>query len=104
MTVATLNKKGHLTIPRKIIEQLGLQPGDRVEFLVGTDGRVTLWPVTTDVRILKGLIPKPKQPISLDTMRTTIKKETTQAQSEIPILTSPLICHSEPEAKNLAKP
>ena len=79
MTVATLTSKGQITIPKEIREQLQVQTGDRIEFLVGTDGRVTLWPVTTDVRILKGLIPTPKHPIFLDTMRTTIKKETAPA-------------------------
>ncbi|MCA9457205.1 MAG: AbrB/MazE/SpoVT family DNA-binding domain-containing protein, partial [Nitrospira sp.] len=45
MPVATLTSKGQITLPKKIREQLKLQPGDRVEFLVGTDGRITVWPV-----------------------------------------------------------
>jgi len=74
MSVATLTSKGQITLPKVIREQLQLQPGDRVEFLVGPDGQITVWPVTSNVTILKGLIPKPKQPVSLEAMRTTIKQ------------------------------
>ena len=69
-----LTSKGHITLPKKILEQLKLQPGDRVEFLVGTDGRVTMWPVTLDVRNLKGLIPKSNQTIPIKTMGAVIKR------------------------------
>ena len=74
MSVATLTSKGQITLPKAIREQLQLQPGDRVEFLVGPDGQITVWPVTSNVTILKGLIPKPKQPVSLEAMRTAIKQ------------------------------
>jgi len=74
MPVATLTSKGQITFPKEIREQLKLQPGDRGEFLVGTDGRITVWPVTSDVTILKRLIPKPKQPVTLEAMRAAIKQ------------------------------
>ena len=74
MAVATLTSKGQITLPKEIREQLKLQPGDRVEFLVGPDGRITVWPVTSDVTILKGLIPKPKQPVTREAMRAAIKQ------------------------------
>jgi AbrB family looped-hinge helix DNA binding protein len=74
MPVATLSSKGQITLPKKIREQLKLQPGERMEFLVEPDGRVTVWPVTSDVTILKGLIPIPKQPVTLEAMRTAIKQ------------------------------
>ncbi len=74
MAVATLTSKGQITLPKVIRDKLKLQPGDRVEFLVGPDGRITVWPVTSDITILKGLIPKPKQPVTLDAMRAAIKQ------------------------------
>ncbi len=74
MPVATLTSKGQITLPKPIREHLQLEPGDRVEFLVGSDGQITVWPVTSDVRILKGLIPKPKRPVSLEVMKTVIKQ------------------------------
>ncbi len=74
MPVATLTSKGQITLPKAIREQLQLQPGDRVEFLVGPDGQITVWPVTSDVTVLKGFIPKPKRPVSLEAMHTAIKQ------------------------------
>ena len=57
MSIATLTSKGQITLPKEIREQLQLQPGDRVEYLVGPNGGITIFPVTSDVTILKGLIP-----------------------------------------------
>ncbi len=74
MPIATLTSKGQITLPKAIREQFQLQPGDRVEFLVGPDGQITVWPVTSHVTTLKGLIPKPKQSVSLEAMRTAIKQ------------------------------
>lgn len=74
MAVATLTSKGQITIPKEIREQLQVQTGDRIEFLVGTNGQITICPATSDVTILKGLIPKPQRPVSLDAMKATIRQ------------------------------
>jgi len=73
MPVATLTSKGQITMPKAIREQLKLKPGDRVDFLVGDDGKVTVWPVTADVTTLKGLVPRPKRVVSLKDMREAIR-------------------------------
>jgi antitoxin PrlF len=39
---ATMTSKGQLTVPKCIRDQLGLAPGDKVEFVPGEDGQVTL--------------------------------------------------------------
>lgn len=46
--------------------------GDRVEFLVDTNGVVTLWPVTADVSQLKGMISRPKVPVTAEEMNQAI--------------------------------
>ncbi|WP_447971163.1 AbrB/MazE/SpoVT family DNA-binding domain-containing protein [Nitrospira sp. M1] len=74
MAIATLTSKGQITLPKEIRQQLKLDPGDRVEFLVGSDGRITVWPVTSDVKTLKGMIPKPKKPVTLEAMRAAIRR------------------------------
>lgn len=74
MAVATLTSKGQITIPKEIREQLQVQTGDRIEFLVGTNGQITICPATSDVTILKGLIPKPRHAVSLDAMKATIRQ------------------------------
>jgi antitoxin PrlF len=43
MATATMTSKGQLTVPKELRDLMGLQPGDKVEFLVdGEDGRVLM--------------------------------------------------------------
>lgn len=42
MAVATMTSKGQLTIPKELRDLLGLKAGDRVEFVPGDDGAVTM--------------------------------------------------------------
>lgn len=74
MLFPRMTSKRQITLPKEIREQLKLKPGDQMEFLVEPNGGITVLPVTSDVTILKGLIPQPKQPVTLEAMRTAIKK------------------------------
>lgn len=74
MSVATMTSKGQITMPKAVREQFKLQPGDRVEFMVGEDGTVTVWPVTAHVATLKGMVPKPKRAVTLKEMQGAIQK------------------------------
>ncbi|MGH8729939.1 MAG: AbrB/MazE/SpoVT family DNA-binding domain-containing protein [Burkholderiales bacterium] len=56
MSESTLTSKGQTKIPKKIREHLRLKAGDRLDFVIESDGRVTLRPVTIDVTQLKGLL------------------------------------------------
>ncbi len=67
--------KGQITVPKPIREHLNLAKGDRIEFLIGPNGKVTLMPATADVRKLKGLVPKPKKPVSVADMKRSIEAE-----------------------------
>jgi antitoxin PrlF len=44
---STISSKGQVTVPQEIRKRLGLQTGDRVEFLV-EEGRTVLRPVRTE--------------------------------------------------------
>ena len=79
MAVATLTSKGQITIPKEIREQLQVQTGDRIEFLIGTDGQITICPATSDVTTLKGLIPKPRRPVTLAAMKVAIRQRGARA-------------------------
>jgi antitoxin PrlF len=75
MPVATLTSKGQLVIPKEIRDYLHLQPGDRLDFLIGDDGDVIIRPVVTDVRDLKGLLHKPgRTPVSVGAMHDVIRQ------------------------------
>ncbi len=42
MVTATMTSKGQLTVPKEIRDRLGLEPGDKVEFVRGDDSAVVL--------------------------------------------------------------
>lgn len=73
MSVSTVTSKGQITIPKPIREQLKIQAGDKIHFFIDDSGRVTFLPVKTDVRALKGIVPRPKKPVSVRDMNEAIK-------------------------------
>jgi AbrB family looped-hinge helix DNA binding protein len=72
MTAATVTSKGQLTIPKDVREALGVGPGDRVEFVQMADGNFAVMPATKSIKRLKGIITKPKTPVSLEDMDDAI--------------------------------
>jgi len=73
MAVATLTSKGQTTIPKEIRDLLGLEPGDKLDFVIEADGRVILRPATRDVRELRGLLRrKGEKPVTLEQMDQAI--------------------------------
>jgi AbrB family looped-hinge helix DNA binding protein len=42
MPIATLTSKGQITIPLEVRKKLRLEPGDRIDFIVGERGEVRL--------------------------------------------------------------
>lgn len=70
--LATLTSKGQVTIPKQARDTLKLDTGDRVEFIIDDDGRLFILPVTRSVKTLKGMLPKPASPVSLEEMDTAI--------------------------------
>ncbi|MFU8839076.1 MAG: AbrB/MazE/SpoVT family DNA-binding domain-containing protein [Thiohalomonadaceae bacterium] len=69
---ATITSKGQLTLPKVLRDQLHLQAGDRVEFILGEDNVVTMLPRHATIGLLKGMLPKPEQPVSLADMDRAI--------------------------------
>jgi antitoxin PrlF len=72
MSVATLTSKGQTTIPKDVRERLGLKPGDRIRFMVNPDGSVALVPVTLSVKQLRGMLPRPERPATIEEMNEAI--------------------------------
>lgn len=73
MATATMTSKGQITLPKAIRTRLGLEAGTRVEF-VETDSGFLVKPATRDIRSLKGILPKPKKPVSVEEMNESISK------------------------------
>lgn len=74
MAAATLTSKGQITLPKSVRERLGLEAGDRIEFIEFDKG-FFLAPATRDIRSLKGLVPKPKKPVSIEDMNRSIARQ-----------------------------
>jgi antitoxin PrlF len=74
MPTAVLTSKGQITIPKPVREGLGVETGDRVEFVELQKGVYTVVAATRDVRELKGMIPKPARPVSVEEMNRAIRR------------------------------
>jgi AbrB family looped-hinge helix DNA binding protein len=79
MTTATLTSKGQITIPASVRMALGVEAGDRVEFVEVETGRFELVAATQSVTALKGMVRKPKAPVSIEAMNAAIAAQGAKA-------------------------
>ena len=73
MATSTLTTKGQVTIPLDVRQRLGLDAGDRIEFVEIEKGLFAIKPVIDDVRSLKGLLRRPARPVSVEDMNAVIR-------------------------------
>jgi antitoxin PrlF len=73
MPTATVTSKGQITIPQRIRERLGLEAGDRLEFVVQADDSVLMVPATTRLADLEGILPPPGRPIPPENMEQAMR-------------------------------
>ena len=74
MATATMTSKGQVTIPAEVRKRMGLDTGDRIEFVELEAGGFAIKPAIDDVRSLKGALRKPLEPVSVDDMNAAIRK------------------------------
>lgn len=75
MPTSRLSSKGQTVIPQSVREDLGLHPGDQVDFVRQESGEYVLRPVRADLRSLRGLLHDPKRrPESLEDMDRAIRQ------------------------------
>ncbi len=72
MPTATITSKGQITIPAIVRNTLGVEAGDRVEFVQVGHGRFELVAATLSVTALKGLVRKPASPVTIAAMNEAI--------------------------------
>lgn len=73
MATATMTTKGQVTIPLDVRQRLGLDAGDRIEFVELESGGYAIKPAIKDIRSLKGLLRKPAKPVSVEDMNTAVR-------------------------------
>lgn len=74
MATATLTSKGRITLPKAVRERLGVDAGDKIEFVEIEPGVFKIIAATRDVRDLKGSIPRPAKPVSVEDMSRAISQ------------------------------
>jgi antitoxin PrlF len=74
MPTATVTTKGQITIPKEVRDAMGIEAGDRVEFVAEEKGVYKVVAATKDVRHLKGLVPKPAKPVSVEEMNRAVAR------------------------------
>jgi AbrB family looped-hinge helix DNA binding protein len=73
MAEARMTSKGQITVPKEVRLQLRLKPGDRVRFVIESDGRVRMWPAKREISSLRGVLPKPSRVVTLEEIDDTIR-------------------------------
>ncbi|WP_309606147.1 AbrB/MazE/SpoVT family DNA-binding domain-containing protein [Phenylobacterium sp.] len=74
MTTATLTSKGQITVPAAVRAAMGVDTGDRVEFIEIAPGRYEFIAATLPVTALKGMFEKPARPVSIEAMNDAIAR------------------------------
>lgn len=73
MTAAIVSTKGQVVIPARIRSELGVEAGSRIEFVKTPEGWL-IKPAVLPATALKGLLRKPKEPVSVEDMNRTIRR------------------------------
>jgi len=77
VALATITKKGQLTVPKPIRDSLGLHTGDKVEFSINRKGEAIFRPVTKKVDDVFGrLYRSERKPLSVEQMDAVIRQRT----------------------------
>ena len=74
MPTAVVTSKGQITIPKAVREALGVETGDRVEFVETAKGVFEVVAASKDVRELKGMIPRAAKPVTVEDMRRAVAR------------------------------
>jgi AbrB family looped-hinge helix DNA binding protein len=74
MPTAVVTSNGRITIPKAIRDGLGVETGDRVEFVEIEKGVYTLVAATRDIRDLKGVIPMPAKSVRVNDMNDAVRR------------------------------
>ena len=76
MPSATVTSKGQITIPAEVRKALGLRAGSEVLFFEAEPGVWRFRPRTGSIWDLKGCVPRPEHPVSIEEMNRGIAAAT----------------------------
>jgi AbrB family looped-hinge helix DNA binding protein len=82
MPAAKVTSKGQVTIPKEVRQALGVEPGDRVSFVLRSDGVVELVARTGSLLDLAGVLGERRLGVTVDDMDAAISAEADRRFSE----------------------
>ncbi|KKQ66815.1 MAG: Looped-hinge helix DNA binding domain, AbrB family [Candidatus Daviesbacteria bacterium GW2011_GWA2_38_24] len=75
-TVSTISSKGQVTLPVEVRKHLGVEPNDKVAFIIEPTGNVKVTHVKyPDIQSLRGVAGTLKQPLSLQEIREIARED-----------------------------
>jgi len=81
MAAATLTSKGQITIPARVRDALGLETGDRIEFVQQGKGQFAIVAATRSIQELKGMFQgKRNKPVSVEEMNAAIARRASRSR------------------------
>lgn len=81
MATATLTSKGQITVPKSVRSALGLDSGDRVEFVETEKGQFAIIAATRSIQELNGKYRgRRSKPVSIEEMNAAIAKRATRSR------------------------
>ena len=76
MPVATLTSKGQITVPQAVRMSLGLESGDKVDFVADATGGYSVVALRKDVSVLRGRFAgRARVAVSVDDMNSAVSDE-----------------------------
>lgn len=82
METATLTSKSQITVPKAVREALGLEPGDRVQFVPSWHG-YRLVVIKGDITTMRGVLAgRRKKPLSIEAMNRAIAEMGSRREDE----------------------
>ena len=81
MPTATVTSKGQIIIPAEVRAELGVNAGDRVEFIEIGQGQFAIVAATVSVRQLKGMFRgRRRKPVSIEEMNAAIARRAAESR------------------------
>jgi AbrB family looped-hinge helix DNA binding protein len=87
MITSKLTSRGRVTIPKEIREYLGLNPGDRVRFVL-KDGKLVMQLAKLTLQDLRGAVEPGQQPEDFGAVRSKVRKKVASRTAKGPELGS----------------
>ncbi|MGA7380527.1 MAG: AbrB/MazE/SpoVT family DNA-binding domain-containing protein [Terriglobales bacterium] len=81
MAAATVTSKGQITVPKAVRTALGIDAGDRIEFVETEKGQFAIVAATRSVHELRGLFKgRRSEPVSIEEMNAAIARRAAESR------------------------